>query len=247
MHLSRSPNRVVFITGAAGELGRVLCRTFSEKGDIVGALVHSNRSVDADLIETIKSTGGKGALFSGDIRESVFIRTLLQEVITKWGRLDIFVHCAAVRRDCLFSSSENNDWNKVLDTNLSGSFFCIREAGRAMSQAGRGQIITIGSGAAYTGRIGQASYSASKRGLIALVQSAAKEWGDRGVQINMVLPGLLPGGMAHSLRPSFRTKITSENALGRSSNLKEISEFIYCLSLMENVSGQVFNLDSRIF
>ncbi len=242
-----SPKRVVFITGASGGLGKALCQTFSAKGDIVGAHVHLNRSAGQALIEAIERTGGKTALFSADIQNSRSVREMVQEALAKWGRLDVFIHTAAIRRDHLFAKIGEFDWDQVIDVNLSGSFFCMREAGQAMSKQGGGQIINISSGAAYTGRPGQAAYAASKRGLIALTQSAAKEWSGTGVQVNVVLPGLLPTGMADSLPPSDRMNIISENILRRLANLEEVSEFIYHLSRMKDVSGQVFNLDSRIY
>ncbi|HLG21658.1 MAG TPA: SDR family NAD(P)-dependent oxidoreductase, partial [Candidatus Manganitrophaceae bacterium] len=156
------------------------------------------------------------------------------------------INSAAITGDILFSRMEEGEWDQVIGVNLSGVFFCMREAGRAMVEKGEGHIINISSYAAYTGRVGQASYAASKRGLIALTQSAAKEWGRSGVQVNAVLPGYLPTPMTASLPPVEKKRMIQENTLGRPSTLEEVSRFIFDLSRMKHVSGQVFNLDSRI-
>ena len=115
-----------------------------------------------------------------------------------------------------------------------------------MEKQGKGHVINIASGAAFAGRAGQSAYAASKRGLIGLSLSAAREWGGSGIQVNSICPGYLDTPMTAALSPAQSKKLISENVLGRASTLEEVADFVLMLSKMNHVSGQVFHLDSRI-
>jgi len=238
--------RVVLITGGSGGLGRALCQIFSTAGDTVCAHFHRNKNACEKTIRALKKAGGESALFSADLQDSKSVQRMMEKILKRWEKVDLLINSAAITGDILFSRMEEGEWDQVIGVNLSGVFFCMREAGRAMVEKGEGHIINISSYAAYTGRVGQASYTASKRGLIALTQSAAKEWGRSGVQVNAVLPGYLPTPMTASLPPVEKKRMIQENTLDRPSTLEEVSRFIFDLSRMKHVSGQVFNLDSRI-
>jgi 3-oxoacyl-[acyl-carrier protein] reductase len=115
-----------------------------------------------------------------------------------------------------------------------------------MSKRREGHIINISSNVGLQGREGQANYSASKAGLIGLTRAAAREFGGFNIKINAVLPGYMPTDMGEKVSDTILERILTESALGRVSDPKEVAEFIFRLSLLNNVSGQVFNLDSRI-
>jgi 3-oxoacyl-[acyl-carrier protein] reductase len=138
------------------------------------------------------------------------------------------------------------DWDDVVDTNLSGPFHCIRAAAQSMINQRSGHIINISSIVGLQGREGQANYSSAKAGLIGLTKAAARELGSFNIKVNVVLPGYLPTDMGSSISDTVHARILKENALGKASDPGEVADFIYHLSLMNNVSGQVFNLDSRI-
>jgi 3-oxoacyl-[acyl-carrier protein] reductase len=138
------------------------------------------------------------------------------------------------------------DWDCVMDTNLKGPFLCMRAVSRAMMKQRSGHIISIASIAGSRGREGQANYAASKAGLIGLTKAAAKEFGRSNIQVNCVLPGYLPTDMGAAAPESSIARMLAETTLRRVSNAAEVAAFIHHLSLMKNVSGQVFNLDSRI-
>ena len=134
----------------------------------------------------------------------------------------------------------------MIDTNLTGAFHCIREAAEHMSKGKGGHIMNISSIVGVQGREGQANYAASKAALIGLTKACARELGSSNIQVNAVLPGYLPTDMGGTVSETMLSKIMSHNALGRTSDAAEVADFIYHLSRMKNVSGQVFNLDSRI-
>jgi 3-oxoacyl-[acyl-carrier protein] reductase len=122
----------------------------------------------------------------------------------------------------------------------------MRAASKIMTGQRSGHIISLSSIAGIRGREGQANYAASKAGLIGLTKAAAKELGRSNIQVNCVLPGYLPTDMGTAAPKTVHEQVLSENALGRTSTTAEVASFIYQLSLMQNVSGQVFNLDSRV-
>jgi 3-oxoacyl-[acyl-carrier protein] reductase len=238
--------KVVLITGASGGLGQALCRTFSNGEYVVGVHVYQNLPVALETVQRLNSLGVTSASFPADVRNSKAVRKMFENLMTHWGRLDLLINNAGICRDNLLTRIDSAEWDDVIDTNLKGAFLCLREAGSVMQKRRGGHIINISSFAAVTGRVGQAAYTASKRGLIALTQSAAKEWGTDAIQVNAVFPGFLATPMTGELTPIEIERITKENALGRPSTLEEVSEFIFHLSKTKHVSGQTFNLDSRI-
>lgn len=244
---NKSEKRVVVITGASGGLGQALCKSFLQ-GDVnIGIHVHSNISKGEALLRSFAALGKEAVLHLSDLGDSESTRKMFADFLKQLGRLDILINSAGVVDNHLFVRLSETAWDHVIRTNLTGIFYCMREAGRIMHGQGGGHIINIASLGALTGRVGQAAYTASKRGLIALTTSAAQEWGGSAIQVNAVLPGFLDTPMTASLSPGQREKLIGENALNRPSTLEEVSDFIYHLSNMKYVSGQVFNLDSRIY
>ncbi|MEO2054353.1 MAG: SDR family NAD(P)-dependent oxidoreductase [Nitrospira sp.] len=246
MPVSDPYKKIVLITGASGGLGQVLCRAFATGGYFVG--VHVNRNIHGGekMVETLNARGTAAALFPADLCHSGAVRLMFDDILEKWGRIDLLINNAAIIKDRLVARMPQADWDDVIDLNLTGVFFCMREAGRSMTRQGGGHIMNIASRAALTGRVGQAAYAASKRGLIALGQTAAREWGGVPIQVNTILPGFLNTPMTAGLSREKRAHLSQENLLSRPATTREIAEFILDLSKMKHISGQTFNLDSRI-
>jgi len=242
-----SQKKIVLIAGSSGGLGQALCQTFSNGEYSIGLHVHQNLSGGMKIVHRLRSLGIESAFFPADLRDAVAVRTIFEDLLKNWGQIDLLINAVGIRRDRLFARVREAEWDEVIDTNLRVPFLCMREAGRAMQKQKRGHIINISSYASLTGRVGQSSYTASKRGLIALTQSAAKEWGGDSIQVNTVFPGFLSTQMTADLSAIGKDQLAKENALQRPSTLKEVSEFIFHLSKMKHVSGQIFNLDSRIY
>ncbi len=235
------------ITGASGGLGQAIGQAFLKDMPCCVALhCFTNHTEVKKKVKQFKVDGGKSRFFSVDLRDSEAIKKMFQNIRDDWGGLDLLINNAAITQNRLLAQVQSADWDNLLKLNLSGVFYCMREAGRIMEKQGKGHIINIASLSAFTGRKGQAAYTASKRGLIALSQTAAREWGGIGIQVNTVCPGILPTSMTATLSFQQSRHLTVENLLGRTSTLEEVSKFIRSLSKMDHVSGQVFNLDSRI-
>lgn len=161
-------------------------------------------------------------------------------------RLDLLVNNAGAVDDALMAGMTNESFGSVLEVNLTGAFRCARAAVKRMSRQRSGHVINVGSFAALTGTAGQANYAAAKAGLIGLTKSLAAEYGARNVRCNCVLPGFLETRMTRAVLERRREEVLARHALGRLNTLEDAARFIVMLDSMAHVSGQVFQLDSRI-
>lgn len=237
MSVTVSNERVVLITGAAGGLGTALVQEFAAQGWRVVAAGHSTLPTASD--ERIVSV-------QLDVTDSAAVERIVKQTTEQWGRIDALINNAGVTADGLSWKISDEDWERVLDVNLKGAFLCSQAVIRPMMKQRSGHIINIGSFAARNGTPGQANYAAAKAGLIGLTESLAREVGSRNVRVNLVMPGVMATPMTAQLTPEQLQSLVSANALGRLNDLAEVARFIAFLVGMENVSGQCFNLDSRI-
>jgi 3-oxoacyl-[acyl-carrier protein] reductase len=238
--------RVVIVTGGARGLGRNIALKFGKAGDRVVVNYVSRAQDAAAVVDEIVRAGGEAVSCRADVRIAEQVETMIDDSTKRWGRLDVLVNNAGITKDRLMLRLPEQDWDSVLDTNLRGAFHCIRAASRIMSKRREGHIVNISSIVGVQGREGQAPYAASKAGLIGLTKAAAKELGGFNIKVNAVLPGYLPTEMGGSISDAIHERVLHENALNRVSDPQEVAEFIHHLSRMKNVSGQIFNLDSRI-
>jgi 3-oxoacyl-[acyl-carrier protein] reductase len=238
--------RAVIITGASRGLGKEMALRFGEAGDRV-VVNFLSRSQDADaVVSLIAERGGEAIACRADVRNPAHVDAMVHDTVKRWGTVDVLINNAGIVRDALVLRMPEEDWDDVINTNLSGAFHCIRAVSQVMTRQRYGQIISISSFVGDQGREGQANYSASKAGLIGLTKACAKEFGHWHINVNAVLPGYIPTDMGDTVPDAVLDRILRENTLYRISDPKEIAEFVYRLSHMKNVSGQVFNLDSRI-
>lgn len=245
MHYS-AQKRVAVVTGASRGLGKEIALAFGRAGDrvVVNFLSHDQEA--AFVTDAISGDGGEAIALRADVRNRDEISTMIEAVAKRWGRIDVVVNNAGITKDGLLVKMLEEDWDMVMDTNLKGVFHCIRSVSRVMTKQRVGHIINIASIVGLQGREGQANYSASKAGLIGLTKASAKELGHFNIQVNAILPGYLQTDMGDTVSDAVHERIVRQNALGRMSDPHEVADFIYHLSLMKNVSGQVFNLDSRV-
>ena len=226
----------VLITGAAGGLGRALCRAFLDAGwNVHGGIHREPIPVPHDRLTAVRL----------DVTEPGAADRAVAEVCRRAGRLDVLVNNAGIARDGILPRMADAEWDAVLGVNLTGAFRCSRAALAVMARAGGGHIIHIGSFGGRTGRAGQANYVASKAGLLGFAAALAREAAAHGIQVNTVLPGFLPTGLVGHLSEADLSRAAGENLLGRLNDPAEAARFIVHLAGMRNVSAQVFSLDSR--
>lgn len=238
--------RVIIVTGASRGLGREIALCFGRAGERVVVNFLSHEKAARHVSEEISSSGGESICCKADVKNKVDVDAMMREALERWGSVDVLINNAALAKDGILLRMTEHDWDEVVDTSLSGPFHCIRATAQYMIKQRNGHIINISSIAGLQGRAGQANYSSAKAGLIGLTKALAKELGPFNIKVNAVLPGYLPTDMGRSLSDAVHDLILKENVLGKPSDPCEAADFIYHLSLMHSVSGQVFNLDSRI-
>lgn len=237
MSATETQMRVVLITGAAGGLGRGLVAEFVAQGWRVAAAFHrSNEHPETDRIWPVQL----------DVTNRSQVQQAVRQLIARRGRVDALVNSAGVTADNLLPRISEEDWDRVLDVNLKGAFFCSQAVLRPMTSQRHGHIINIASFAARNGTRGQANYAAAKAGLIGLTESLAKEVGSRNIRVNAILPGALPTPMTAKLTGPRVNQLALANALGRLNTVSEVARFVAFLADTQNISGQLFQLDSRI-
>ena len=229
--------QVILITGAAGGLGQALVEAFAAADWQVVAGWHQT-----------PLSGQPANVFPTplDVTAADSVSAAFAETLARFGRLDALINNAGIARDALVAQMSDDDWHRVLDVNLKGAFLCAQAALRPMLKQRDGHILNISSFGGRVGRAGQANYAASKAGLIGLTQALAKEVGSRNVRVNAVLPGFLPTRLVGDLTEEQLAAHAASNALGRLNEFAEVARFVTFLAGMRNVSGQVFQLDSRI-
>lgn len=238
--------RVILITGSSRGIGRALALRFARSGERVAVHYYSREKEALRTFEEIKKLGSDGALFRADIGSAIEVQKLFQDMQVRFGRIDVLVNNAGVKKGGALVKMPSDQFSAVCAVNLKGAFLCTKAAGKLMMTQKSGHIINISSYLGVRGGAGEADYAASKAGMIALGKSAAKELGRSNVCVNTILPGLVMTDMGGANPPDFIERVRQENCLGRLSDLEEVADFVYELSLKRNISGQVFNLDSRV-
>ena len=225
--------KVVVITGASGGLGQALAAEFTRAEWKVVAASRSQPSGSSNSILM-------------DVTRGAEIESGFAEVLARFGRIDALINNAGMTLDAPVVQMHDDEWERVLDVNLRGAFLCSKAAARQMMRQRDGHIINVSSHAARRGPRGQANYAAAKAGLVGLTQSLARELGSRNVRVNAIFPGVMPTKMTAQLSEQQMIEFAKANALGRINSVEEVARFITFLAGTENISGQVFQLDSRI-
>ena len=239
--------KTVLITGASRGIGRELALAFGKAGYAVGVNCREETAKAEAVVQEIFEAGNKEAqVFICDVRDSIKVRQMVDGMVVRWGHLDVLINNAGITRDRTILKMNNGEWNEVLDVNLSGSFWCLREAARLMSKEKKGHIINIASIMAVKPGFGNANYSASKAGLIALTKAAAQELGRFHITVNAVLPGFHETDMAAHLPAEHKKKVIELHTTGQSTRPEDLCRMVLELAQNPSVSGQVFNVDSRV-
>ncbi|NBR84706.1 MAG: SDR family NAD(P)-dependent oxidoreductase [Verrucomicrobia bacterium] len=229
--------RVALVTGASGGLGRAFVAELLAQGWRVAAGFHrENVHPEAEQLYPLRL----------DVTARENVADAVAAILTRWQRIDLLINNAGLLADNWSWHLGDDDWQRVLDVHLKGAFLCAQAVLRPMLKQRDGHILNIASFSARTGNTGQANYAAAKAGLLGLTTSLAKEVGSRNVRVNALLPGVLPTQMIAGLTPQQLAAFAAANALGRLNDLAEVARFAAFLATTQNISGQLFQLDSRI-
>lgn len=238
-------SRTALVTGASQGIGRACARALADRGArvIVGA-----RQADKleTLVDEVRSNGGSAEAITLDVSDQGSVDAL---VASHGKSIDILVNNAGITGDGLAMRMRDEDWNRVLETNLTGSFRCARALMRHMARKRWGRIVNVSSVVGLSGNAGQANYAASKAGLVGLTKSLALELAGRNVTVNAVAPGFVDTAMTAAMEETAREQILSRIPLGRMGSLDEISAAI-CFLASEDagyITGHVLNVSGGLY
>ncbi|MBA2487226.1 MAG: SDR family oxidoreductase [Nitrospira sp.] len=237
--------RTVLVTGGSGGIGRGLCLAFAQAGWWVGVHYFNHVQEAERTLALLSQIERQGALYQADIRVGHEVQAIIDAIERRRGRLDVLLCNAGTASGQLMVTCPEQEWTRIIDTNLTGTYHCMKAAAMSMMTHGGGSIVVIGSYAGLQGTIGQGAYAASKAGLTGLVKTAAREWGPHNIRVNLVCPGRQQTGMTGDSFPSALR--LGDHVLKRTSNLDAVARTICQLAQLSDVSGQIWNLDSRIF
>jgi len=236
--------QVAIITGASRGIGKAIALELSTYGANVVVNYASSSSAADSLVAEITGAGGEAIALQADVSKLDQVEALFKAVMDKFKRVDILVNNAGITRDTLLLRMKPEDWQAVIDINLTGVFLCTRAASKVMLKQRSGRIINIASVAGQMGNPGQANYSAAKAGVIGFTKTVAKELASRGITVNAVAPGFITTDMTSNL--SKTEDILKYIPLGRYGQPEEIAGMVRFLAAdpaAAYITGQVFNVD----
>lgn len=234
--------RTALVTGGSRGLGREIARALSDRGYRV-AVNYLRARAEAEAL--VSELGGGAFPIGADVGDPEAVDIMASVIRQKFGRLDVVVNNAGIASNALLIKLREEDWDRVLNTNLKGCFNTMRALAPLMKETGGGHIVNISSISGLRGKEGQAAYSASKAALLGLSASAAKEFSAHGIRVNSVLPGYMPTEMGEA-SPKAEEAARKRSLLGRLSDPKEAAAFVAWLVGTESITGQVFVIDSRV-
>jgi 3-oxoacyl-[acyl-carrier protein] reductase len=240
-------DKVALVTGASQGIGRATALALAETSAKVGVAARSADKL-ASLVAEIEGAGGAALAVPMDVADAGQVKAGFQQILSKFGRLDILVNNAAITRDTLALRMKLEDWDAVLRTNLTGAHLCIQQALGAMLKQRSGRIINLSSVVAQTGNAGQANYVASKAGLIGLTRAIAVEVASRNITVNAVAPGFIATPMTDVLSQEIKDKMKAMIPLGRFGSDKDIAAAIVFLASDEAsyITGQVLEVNGGL-
>jgi 3-oxoacyl-[acyl-carrier protein] reductase len=242
--MSNLQGHVAFVTGASQGIGRACALVLAEAGAKVACAARSQDKLKA-VVDEIAAKGGEAAAFKMDVGNEDEVKAAIKDAITRFGKVDILVNNAGITRDTLVMRMKRNDWDDVINTNLTGPFVATQAAVSSMLKQRWGRIINISSIFGLMGQVGQANYAASKAGLIGMTKALAREVASRNITVNAVAPGWIETAMTAELSQDLREQVIKMVPLGRPGTDMEVAHAVRFLASDDAayITGQTINVN----
>lgn len=237
--------KTALVTGASRGIGRAIALRLAAEGARVAINYAGNVKAAEEVKAAIEAAGGTAILCRADVADSAAVEAMVADVAKEFGAIDILVNNAGITRDTLLMRMKDEDFAKVLDTNLKGVFYCTKAVAKLMMKKRAGRIINMASVVGLVGNAGQTNYAAAKAGVIGFSKSAAKELASRGITVNAVAPGFIGTDMTADLPESVKEKALSDIPLGRAGKPEDVANAVLFLASDQAsyITGQVVHVD----
>ena len=240
-----SENKVALITGATRGIGKEIALELAENGFDIAINYRSEKDVNDEVKNEIEKNGVRCKFVKADVSDFEQCESMVKDTIEKFGRIDVLVNNAGITRDGLIMRMKKEDFESVIDVNLTGTFNVTRNVIPYMIKQRSGRIISLSSVVGVAGNAGQTNYSASKAGIIGFTKSLAKEVASRNILVNAVAPGFIDTDMTKVLSDSVKEGIHAQIPLRRMGTPREVAKVVKFLSSDDSsyITGQVINID----
>jgi 3-oxoacyl-[acyl-carrier protein] reductase len=241
-------DKIAVVTGSSRGIGSGIARSLATLGARV-VINHRSSPDGAEAVAAdIRAAGGQALVIQADVSLSNEAQRLIKETIDTYGQIDILVNNAGTTRDKLIMQMKEEDWDVVLQTNLSSVYHCSKAVIRPMMKKRSGRIINVTSVVGLAGQAGQTNYAASKAGIIGFTKSLAREVGSRNITVNAVAPGYIPTALTNVLPEEQTQSIVQNTPLGRMGTLEDVAAAVMFLVSDEAsfITGQVLTVDGGL-
>jgi 3-oxoacyl-[acyl-carrier protein] reductase len=235
--------KVAIVTGASRGIGKATALALASQGAAVVVNYASSSGAADAVVAEITGMGGQAIALKADVSQEAEVEAMVAQTIAQFGRIDVLVNNAGITRDTLLLRMKLEDWQAVIDLNLTGVFLCTRAVSKVMLKQKSGRIINITSVAGQMGNPGQANYSAAKAGVIGFTRTVARELASRGITVNAVAPGFIATDMTDGLAAEPILAMIPLNRYGQPEDIAGMIEFLAATPAAGYITGQVFNVD----
>ena len=236
--------KISLVTGGAQGIGQAIATTLAQEGsDVVVADLDANRC--EETVARVQQLGRKAMAVSVNVGDWDQVKGMIDRVLKDWERIDILVNNAGITRDGLLLRMKEEDWQSVLQVNLTGTFFCVKAVLPTMSRQRSGRIVNIASIVGVIGNIGQANYAASKAAVIGLTKTVAREYASRNITVNAVAPGFIDTAMTQDLSAETKEVLLNQiplKRLGQPSDIADAVSFL-CSEKAGYITGHVLHVN----
>ena len=238
-------NKTVLVTGGSRGIGKEIALKFAKQGYDVIINYVSDKTDTEELKKELEANGGKALIIKADVTNPEQIENLVKKAIETFEKIDVLVNNAGITKDNLLMRMSEEEFDKVIEVNLKGTFLMTRAVTKYMMKKRQGSIINLSSVVGVTGNAGQCNYAASKAGIIGLTKSVAKELASRNIRANAIAPGFIATDMTDVLSDEIKETIQNQIPLKRMGNAKEVAELAYFLGSEQSsyITGQVIHVD----
>jgi len=240
--------KTALVTGASRGIGRAVALELARHGACVAVGYAQNEAAAQSVVDEIKKFGTDAIVVQGDVKDLAACASVVEVVLQRLGRIDILVNNAGITRDRSLAKMSAEEWDEVIDTNLSSVFRMTSAVLPHMVEAGRGRIINISSVIGVHGNFGQANYAAAKAGIIGFTKSVAIETAKKGITINAIAPGFIATEMVEAMPEDVQARIRDKVPMGRFGRPEEVAEMVAFLAAHgDYITGQVISMDGGLY